>query len=320
MSFWVTDGINGRSEEMRIGCAAYPEKWARLGWPNFIAYAESRGVEVVYIDLTKPIESQGPFSVIVHKLTYLMNGNNLPDHPEIRALVEFCEKHPEIPFVDDLQMVARTRDRGVINADLEAIKWPADLPVCIPRSSIITDSDADSIARATENLRFPILAKSSQGTGRPEDHFLRLATDPQHLHGLPVPALLSEFAEHNGVVYKGYTMGKYVSVDVRPSLRNVKQGEVLEAVIDSHDLSNASGIWTDEKEIVGKEVPMEVFQRISDILRESLKLNLFGFDILIDGQGKYWLVDLNYFPSYKNIDCRWEKFLDFFIDMGGKSE
>jgi hypothetical protein len=75
-------------------------------------------------------------------------------------------------------------------------------------------------------------------------------------------------------------------------------------------------IWA-QRDINEVPVPTEDFLMISQILRTSLKLNLFGFDILIDEASQYWLVDVNYFPSYKNVVDIWPKFLQFFLGVIG---
>jgi inositol-1,3,4-trisphosphate 5/6-kinase/inositol-tetrakisphosphate 1-kinase len=47
---------------------------------------------------------------------------------------------------------------------------------------------------------------------------------------------------------------------------------------------------------------MELWNSLSTHLRESLKLDLFGYDVIVEeSTGLYYIVDVNYFPSYKNI-------------------
>jgi inositol-1,3,4-trisphosphate 5/6-kinase/inositol-tetrakisphosphate 1-kinase len=132
---------------------------------------------------------------------------------------------------------------------------------------------------------------------------------------VPTPAVLQEFVNHNGVVYKIYALGDRLEAGARPSMRNIRDDEHFALDFDSQHSEVDNGLWV-KKEAIGKvELPLENFARISAILRDALKLNLIGFDILIDEGGGYWLVDLNYFPGYKNIENLWEQFFNFFLEI-----
>ncbi|RLN92626.1 hypothetical protein BBJ28_00026815, partial [Nothophytophthora sp. Chile5] len=43
---------------------------------------------------------------------------------------------------------------------------------------------------------------------------------------------------------------------------------------------------------------------IGERLREQLQLSLFGFDVIVadDGAQELYVIDVNYFPSYKELD------------------
>jgi len=47
---------------------------------------------------------------------------------------------------------------------------------------------------------------------------------------------------------------------------------------------------------------------------EILDMSLFGLDLVTEtGTNTHYLVDLNYFPSYRGIESRYQKILDFLI-------
>jgi inositol-1,3,4-trisphosphate 5/6-kinase/inositol-tetrakisphosphate 1-kinase len=62
----------------------------------------------------------------------------------------------------------------------------------------------------------------------------------------------------------------------------------------------------------GKE--FELWNSISTQLRDRLKLDLFGYDVIIHSEsGLFYVVDINYFPSYKNISQFPELLLSYLL-------
>jgi inositol-1,3,4-trisphosphate 5/6-kinase/inositol-tetrakisphosphate 1-kinase len=301
--------------KIRIAFCGPPGKWERMGWQSFISYASLQSIEVFHLDLTKPIAEQGPFSLIIHKLTFVMRGHDMTVDPGLESLYMFGKSHPEIPIVDDLDSVAVTMDREEMNTIFRSIKWPDGIHVYVPGSRMLLDSSIESIYAATQNLRFPILLKPKSATSTTESHLMKLVTSPEQLAGVATPAMLQEFVNHNGVVYKIYALDGHLEAGVRPSIRNIAPGEIV--VIDFHSQHSEvdNGLWTKPRDLSGVAIPFEEFRKVSELLRSTLKLHLIGFDILIDEQHQFWLVDLNYFPGYKNIDDLWAKFLRFFLGI-----
>jgi inositol-1,3,4-trisphosphate 5/6-kinase/inositol-tetrakisphosphate 1-kinase len=296
---------------IRIAYAGPPDKWERMSWSDFISYARDRGIEVFPLDFTRPLPSQLPISLIVHKMTYFMSAPN----PSVDALAAFARENPEIPIIDDLSAVAVTLDRAELTRAFEAIEWPSDLRVSLPRTQILNDSRPETIAETVASLRFPILAKAKVAGGTDAAHWMRIVSQADQLVGVRTPTVLQEFVNHGGVVYKVYALGEHIEAGGRPSMRDITEGENVALDFHSQKSDVDNGLWV-KKESLGKiELPMDDFRRISAILRKGLRLNLIGFDILIDESKRYWLVDLNFFPGYKNIDNLWETFLNFFLDV-----
>jgi inositol-1,3,4-trisphosphate 5/6-kinase/inositol-tetrakisphosphate 1-kinase len=292
-------------------------KWERMNWKKFVDYCATKGVEVFYLDLTLPIDAQGPVSVIIHKMTFVMKGHDMAVDPALRALYEFSEAHPEVPIVDDLNAVAVTLDREEMTRIFESIQWPTDLPVFLPRTAVLVDSSPATIAQtvAAAKLRFPLLAKPKVATATTESHMLRLVTVSEQLVGVPTPTMLQEFVNHDGVVFKMYALRDHLEAGARASMRNIEPGEDLRIDFHSQHSEVDNGLWVRRRDFDDVKIPIEDFARISEILRAAFNLNLIGFDILIDHQKRYWLVDLNFFPGYKNIEDLWGKFLQFFTDI-----
>lgn len=301
--------------KIRIGCFGPAGKWERIQWYDFIKYAADKGVDVVIVDLTKPIDPQGPFSLIVHKMTFSMTGHDMTVNPELDALHRYIQSHPEIPVVDDLDAVAVTLNREEMTAKMAQIQWPSDIRASLPGSAVLEKSDTvNDILEVVKDLHFPILAKPSSACSTTAAHMMRLATTPEQLLGVPTPCVLQEYINHGGIVYKIYALGDHLEVGARPSMRNIEPGECINLDFHSQHSQDDNGLWTRPRDLSSVEMPMHDFQKMSRVIREHMDLSLIGFDILIDQDKKYWLVDLNYFPGYKNVDNLWEKFLGFFLE------
>jgi inositol-1,3,4-trisphosphate 5/6-kinase / inositol-tetrakisphosphate 1-kinase len=63
-------------------------------------------------------------------------------------------------------------------------------------------------------------------------------------------------------------------------------------------------------------VEMKRIEEITKILKKEFHLSLFGFDILIEKEtNDYFIVDINYFPGYKNVENFDEKLLKYLKEI-----
>ena len=126
--------------------------------------------------------------------------------------------------------------------------------------------------------------------------------------------LLQEFINHSSHLFKGYVLGDTISVAERRSLPNLVAGDAQQVHFntqeeyptteDFHSHSNDSDT---QNEMVNKWTQEETFaavRKIGERLREELKLTLFGFDVIVadDGSRDLYVIDVNYFPSYRELD------------------
>lgn len=133
--------------------------------------------------------------------------------------------------------------------------------------------------------------------------------------GFPTPSLLQEYINHGGIVYKIYTIGDHLEVTARPSTRDLKKNETVTIDFHSQKPDVENGIWTHHQITKDDNFPIEDFKKISKAIRSSLKMELIGFDILIDSSGSYWIIDINSFPGYKMIPNLPELFYEFFVNL-----
>lgn len=63
-----TSAASGPGHRFVVGCALLPKKIRRYLTEDFVQRAQSRGIELQIIDRSRPLEEQGPFHVILHKV------------------------------------------------------------------------------------------------------------------------------------------------------------------------------------------------------------------------------------------------------------
>ena len=309
-------------KHIRIGFCGRKSKWEKFQWQEFIDYAASKDIEVIPIDLKMSVEDQGPFDLIIHKMTNVMSGHNMECNEELKNLYEFTKKNPKVVVIDKLESVAVTLDREETDQLLKSIKWSINQKVSCPNSVLLSKSDIDSIKESTKNLKFPILAKPKAASlmlNIPNEycHMLRLATTPEDLVGFTSPCILQEYINHGGIIYKLYAIGSELSCDIRPSTRDIQPGESLNLNFHSEKPQVQNGIWTQPRDFSDVKVPIDDFLQISADLRKAMNIDLLGFDILIDKDNHYWIIDVNYFPSYRGVKDLWPKLLKFFLQKLG---
>lgn len=84
---------------------------------NFLAFAEmcrKRGIEVVQLDLSQPLEEQGPLDVIIHKLTDLIleaDQNDTQSLLLVQRVQDYIDAHPETIILDPLPAIRTLLDR-----------------------------------------------------------------------------------------------------------------------------------------------------------------------------------------------------------------
>ena len=302
------------SYSFRVGAAGDKGKWERIGWDAIIEYAKSQNVEIVYIDLTKSIEEQGKFDIIIHKLTHVVNDDPM-NSSEYKMVYDYCKKHPETKLIDDLDAMQVVNDRESLTKALQTVSWPEGINVHEPQSQMLFANDLESIKKVTNNLRFPLLAKPKLGGSKESAHLMRLVTNPEALVGVAVPCLLQEYINHGAVVYKVYALGDHLEVTARTSSRDIKPNENFVLNFQSQKSSEENGLWDHTVDLKHVKIPYDKFMQCSAALRRDLNLHLIGFDILIDKEGNFWIVDVNYFPGYKMIEKLEEKFFNFLVDV-----
>ncbi|KAL8490307.1 hypothetical protein ACS0TY_025998 [Phlomoides rotata] len=198
-----------------VGYALTSKKVKSFLQPKLERLARSKGIVFVAIDHNKPLSDQGPFDVVLHKLS----------GKEWRHVLEdYWQTHPDVTVLDPpdaIQHVYNRQSMLQVVADLDlsnsygTVGVPNQLVIKKDPSSIL-----DSVNEA--GLRLPIVVKPLVA----KSHELSLAYNECSLEKLEPPLVLQEFINHGGVLFKVYIVGEAIKVVRRFSLPDVSKREL----------------------------------------------------------------------------------------------
>ena len=259
----------------------------------------------------------------------------------VQRLSEFRDEQPHCCLVDDPDRVQIVMSRSDIASKLheclQNVTTASGMPVSAPKYAVVTRPANDAgesdctrqIACQLENLSFPIIVKPLIAAGTKASHAMAVLLDPSGLDKVATkaPCLCQEFSNHDTLLYKVYVLGEYVSVHKRRSLPNLPrdcQSRFDYVEFDSHrPYPRLSDFGYDELEVTNKKRPRSLQSAVGlphamavvptavtasevmpvvEALKQAFGLELFGFDVLITSDQRTMLVvDVNYFPSYKEV-------------------
>lgn len=317
-------GYEGEDEEMMDEIAAAPSKYAVVvGYaltskktksflqPKLERLARKKGILFIAIDESRPLSEQGPFDIVLHKLT----GKKWQS-----ILEDYRMKHPEVTVLDPPDAIEHLYSRQSMLQDVADLKMSDSYgKVCVPRQLVIED-DPSSIPAAVSNaqLRLPLVAKPLVA----KSHELSLAYDKLSLQKLEPPLVLQEFINHGGVMFKVYIVGEAIKVVRRFSLPDVGRREASKScgVFRFPRVSSAAASADDAEDLdpsVAELPPRPLLERLARELRRRLGLRLFNLDIIREHGTKdcYYVIDINYFPGYGKMPEYEHIFTDFLLSL-----
>ncbi|KAM6254878.1 inositol-tetrakisphosphate 1-kinase isoform 2-T3 [Spheniscus humboldti] len=302
-----------------------------------------RGVEVVQLDLTKPIEDQGPLDVIIHKLTDVIleaDQNDSQSLELVHRFQEYIDAHPETIILDPLPAIRTLLDRSKSYELIRQIEaYMQDERICSPPFMELTSACGEDTLQLIEKngLAFPFICKTRVAHGT-NSHEMAIIFNQEGLKAVRPPCVIQSFINHNAVLYKVFVVGESYTVVKRPSLKNFSAGisDRESIFFNSHNVSKpeSSSVLTaaevclvqrtsmtvcpsgfpyrdplDKIEGVFERPNDDVIREISKALRQALGVSLFGIDIIINNQtGQHAVIDINAFPGYEGVS-------EFFTDL-----
>lgn len=146
---------------MRLGYWLPPKKLHKQRMSGCLEHFARNGFDVIAIDLERPLEAQGPFDVVIQKVTDLMSlsATDPLASRQVAALEAYLKAHPACTLIDDLDAVRVCTDRVNVRRAIESARGSrgADAFRLAPAVVIASSSDADRIDEQT--ISFPVCTR-----------------------------------------------------------------------------------------------------------------------------------------------------------------
>ncbi|KAI9515955.1 Inositol-tetrakisphosphate 1-kinase [Dissostichus eleginoides] len=304
----------------RVGYWLSEKKMKKLNFQAFADLCRKRGIEVVQLDLSQPLEEQGPLDVIIHKLTDLILEADQNDSQAVllvQRVQDYIDAHPETIVLDPLPAIRTLLDRCKSYQLIHRIEsCMQDERICSPPFMVLnTECSPDVLEQIKrQGLTFPFICKTRVAHGT-NSHEMAIIFSEEDLKDVKPPCVIQSFINHNAVLYKVFVVGDSYTVVERPSLKNFPAGPAdREAIFfNSHNVSKpeSSSDLTTRENVEGVSQPPsdDVIRELSRSLRQALGVSLFGIDVIINNQtGQHAVIDINAFPGYEGVP-------EFFTDL-----
>ncbi|KAK4284447.1 hypothetical protein QN277_001279 [Acacia crassicarpa] len=314
MGHSICGGGSPHQPKVVVGYALTSKKKKSFLKPKFTSLAWSKGISFVSIDLNRPLSEQGPFDIVLHKLS----------GKEWREVIEdYRQKHPEVIVVDPPDAIQHLRNRQ----SMQQVVADLNLSDCngkvgIPRHLVITkDQSSIPYEVAKAGMKLPLVVKPLVVDGSAKSHELFLAYDEFSLSTLEPPLILQEFVNHGGLLFKIYITGETIKVVRRFSLPNVNKHDLsrVTGVIQFPRVSNAAAS-ADDADLdpnIAEFPPKPLLEKLARELRQRLGLRLFNMDMIREHGTKdvFYVIDINYFPGYGKVPDYENSFTDFLLSL-----
>ncbi|XP_051935000.1 inositol-tetrakisphosphate 1-kinase-like isoform X6 [Hippocampus zosterae] len=238
----------------RVGFCLSDKKRRRMNLDGFAEFCADHGVEVVEIDFTQPLEPQGPFDVIVHKLSDVIveaqhekqskqllvdfqthNGHDIKgkylEHSTAKQMnwkESYVSAHSRIVLLDPLAAMTQILDRFTSYRIMSKLHNSLrDWRICSPPYlEVQSASDMPSVQQKvmTQNLSFPLICKTRVAHGS-LSHEMSLIFSEGCLSEIQPPCVLQNFVNHGAVLHKVFVVGERHFCVERPSLKNFPTGQ-----------------------------------------------------------------------------------------------
>ncbi|KAL8487758.1 hypothetical protein ACS0TY_024182 [Phlomoides rotata] len=252
-----------------VGYALTSKKVKSFLQPKFERLARKKGILLVAIDQNRPLSDQGPFDIVLHKLS----------GKEWRQVLEdYRNAHPEVTVLDPPDAIQQVHNRQSMLQDVADLNLSDPYgKVGVPKQLVIK-TDPSSIPDAVNKagLRLPIVAKPLIA----KLHELSLAYDEFSLQKLEPPLVLQEFINHGGVLFKVYIVGEAIKVVRRFSLPDVSKRELSRnAGVYRFPRVSCAAASADEADLdpcIAELPPRPLLERLARELRRRLVCLLYA--------------------------------------------
>lgn len=325
-----------KRREVVIALCVTPLKIGRLNWGNIPVTSQETDLAVTQyprkvipiapIDFTDDTKV-GKIDVLVCKLTDLMTADatNATSLSEIAAVEGYIARHPEVIVIDPASEQRKLVSRALLCGSFERLQRTAaaaaasSLPCDFPRSK----------TGGAEGLRYPVFCKPEGASGN-AGHRMVVAFGPRGVSEFAATKeaengfVCQEYVNHGARLFKAFYIGGRLYTQERPSLPDLEpwDGCGEEPRIMHFDNTKAIGPqvekWSRVRGVQAqvKAPEEEDFRKIGGVVVEEFDLTLYGLDVITDANtGKFVVIDINYFPSYKGCATCGEVFDNIIIHL-----
>jgi hypothetical protein len=298
--------------------------WSGGGLADFLMNSHDSSIDFTSWNPSIAPELQPFFNVIIHKLTEDIEKEESRD--KLAALTRYLEYHRGSKLLDPLNSVRMVTSRMRTCSHLSSIEelLGAASPFTQPKHIFLTSNPIDNEQLLLDaKLQFPLICKPFEACGTATSHSMAVIMSDHDLHMAPSPCIAQEFIDHGGEFFKVYNIDEEVMVfkrDSLPDLGHLSLSSLKSVAFDSrHQYPTLIDFLTsppdqtvlkeeNQDRIEQQSELQEACQQTAALIREHFGLTLFGFDCLLplshqEQQQKrnIVVVDINYFPSYKEV-------------------
>ena len=313
----------------------------------------SGGVKFQLWDPAVPVAQQPKFHIIVHKLTEDLGGGggsvDKSSASKIALLKEYLLANPSTKIVDPIESVRNVVSRELTCRALDRTLGAQQPKYFIHRHCASGANSVEFLASMREHgLDFPLICKPVSACGTPASHqmtvVVALSGLEQVLTRRAAPDagyLVQQFHNHDSIFYKVYVIDRDVMVFKRRSLPNLSPDNRASArsvefdsrfpypTIDDFlhvppDPTSPTPVRLTAKggstslQLAPDTVQFQNFRDLASAIRAEFVLTLFGFDVIIPTEhpDQLLVVDVNFFPSYKEVPDFPQRFVDYLRRKG----
>lgn len=229
--------------------------------------------------------------LIIHKMS-----DFLYTHEEELMIHSYLQDN--IPLLDSIHSVSLLYSR--IKTCL-LLKDISNSTISLPPTEIITKT-----TKSLTSLHAPLILKPDVACSTPKSHSMTLILDTQQIPSI-ASHVLQQYIPHHGILCKVYCIFDKVTIKLRKSLTIGPQTfKETPLTFDSQTMKKEP-LDEDGEPVVVRRLIQERQREIeafSGRISERFgNLRIFGWDLIFEeGTGRPFIIDLNYFPGFDDVD------------------